>query len=136
MSLKEYLELQDKVVLSVKMLYLVVGIGVIRTAMTVFRHIDVRSPTFLIISKLIVYAASIYLIQQINKGKNWARWSLLVLLTLSIPLTILPAFFGQFSHNPVYAVLFFMQLVLYIVALVFLFQKSSSEYFKSEKPPK
>jgi len=135
MSLKEYLEIQDKVVLSVKMLYLVVGIGVIRTAMTVFRHIDVRSPNFLIITKLIVYAASIYLIQQINKGKNWARWSLVVLLTLSIPLTILPAF-GQFSHNPVYAVLFFMQLVLYIVALVFLFQKSSSEYFKSEKPPK
>jgi len=135
MSLKEYLEIQDKVVLSVKMLYLVVGIGVIRTAMTVFRHIDVRSPNFLIITKLIVYAASIYLIQQINKGKNWARWSLVVLLTLSIPLTILPAF-GQFSHNPVYAVLFFMQLVLYIIALIFLFQKSSSEYFKSEKPPK
>lgn len=135
MSLKKYLELQDKVVLSVKMLYLVVGIGVIRTAMTVFRHIDVRSPDFLIITKLIVYAASIYLIQQINKGKNWARWSLVVLLTISIPLTILPAF-GQFSHNPVYAVLFFMQLVLYIVALVFLFQKSSSEYFKSEKTRK
>ena len=135
MSLKEYLEIQDKVVLSVKMLYLVVGIGVIRTAMTVFRHIDVRSPNFLIITKLIVYAASIYLIQQINKGKNWARWSLVVLLTLSIPLTILPAF-GQFSHNPVYAVLFFMQLVLYIIALIFLFQKSSSEYFKSEKTRK
>ena len=135
MSLKKYLELQDKVVLSVKMLYLVVGIGVIRTAMTVFRHIDVRSPDFLIITKLIVYAASIYLIQQINKGKNWARWSLVVLLTISIPLTILPAF-GQFSHNPVYAVLFFMQLALYIVALIFLFQKSSSEYFKSEKTRK
>jgi len=132
MSLKEYLELRDKVVLSVKMLYLVVGIGVIRTAMTVFRHIDVRSPDFLIITKLIVYSASIYLILQINKGKNWARWSLVVLLTISIPLTILPAF-GQFSHNPVYAVLFYMQLILYIVALVFLFQNSSSEYFKPEK---
>ena len=135
MSIKEYLENQDKVVLAVRMLYLVVGIGVIRTTMTVFRHIDVRSPYFLIITKLIIYAASIYLIQQIVKGKNWARWSLVVILTISIPLTILPAF-GQFSHNPIYAVLFFMQLVLYMVALVFLFQESSSEYFKSEKAPK
>jgi len=130
MSIKEYLEKEDKVVLAVKMLYLVVGIGVLRTLFTIFRHIDVRSLISLIITKLIVYGLSIYLIIQINKCKNWARWSLVVILTVSIPLTILPAF-GQVTHNPIYAILFFMQLILYMVALVILFQESVSKRFTS-----
>ena len=128
MSIKEYLEKEDKVVLAVKMLYLVVGIGVIRTLFTIFRHIDVRSPVSLIITKLIIYGLSIYLIIQISKCKNWARWTLVVILTISIPLTILPAF-GQVTHNPVYAILFFIQLVLYIAALILLFQESVSKRF-------
>ena len=100
MSIKEYLEKEDKVVLATNMLYLVVGIGVIRTIFTIFRHIDVRSPISLILTKLIIYGFSIYLIIQISKCKNWARWLLVVILTISIPLTILPAF-GQVSHNPI-----------------------------------
>lgn len=130
MSIKEYLEKEDKVVLATNMLYLVVGIGVIRTIFTIFRHIDVRSPISLIITKLIIYGFSIYLIIQISKCKNWARWLLVVILTISIPLTILPAF-GQVSHNPIYAVLFFMQLILYMIALVILFQESVSKRFVS-----
>lgn len=130
MSIKEYLEKEDKVVLATNMLYLVVGIGVTRTIFTIFRHIDVRSPISLIITKLIIYGFSIYLIIQISKCKNWARWLLVVILTISIPLTILPAF-GQVSHNPIYAVLFFMQLILYMIALVILFQESVSKRFVS-----
>lgn len=132
MSLKEYIKKEDKVIIAVKMLYMVVGIGIIRTTFTIFRHIDVRSPFFLIITKVIIYAASIYLIIQISKCKNWARWALIIILTLSIPLTILPAF-GQIPHNPIYAILFFIQLVLYMAALVLLFQESVSERFTSMK---
>ena len=130
MSIKDYLVNEDKIVLATRMLYIVVGIGVIRTIFTIFRHIDVRSPISLIITKLIIYGVSIFLIIQISKCKNWARWALVVILTMSIPLTILPAY-GQITHNPINSILFFLQLVLYMVALVYLFQESVSKRFKS-----
>ena len=135
MPTKELSERPAKVVLAVKVLYLVVGIGIIRTAMTVIRHADVRSPYFLIFTKLLVYAASLFLIYQIGKAKNWARWSLVVILGISIPLTILPAF-ESISHNPVHMLLAFLQVALYIVALVFLFHGSSSGWFGAGKVSK
>ena len=124
-----------KVVLAVKMLCLVVGIGIIRTTMTVVRHADVRSPYFLINMKFLIYTVSLFLIYQIGKGKNWARWSLVVILSISIPLNILPSF-RSISHNPVHTLLVFLQLALYIVALVFLFHGSSSGWFGTGKVSK
>jgi len=96
------------------------------------RHADVRSPYFLIYTKLIIYAGSLYLIYQLSKGKNWARWLLVVIFIIAIPLTILPAF-ASYSHNPVDALLGFIQIALYIIGLVFLFHGSSSHWFGAEK---
>ena len=135
MSTKELSERPSKVILAVRMLYLVVAIGIIRTAMTVIRHADVRSPHFLIETKALVYVASLFLIYQIGKGKNWARWYLVAILAIAIPLTILPNF-ESYSHNPVHMLLGFLQLALYIVALVFLFHGSSSHWFGAGKIPK
>jgi hypothetical protein len=125
-------ERPPKVSLAVKFFYVVVGIGIIRAAMTIIRHADVRSPYFLIIIKLIIYAGSLYLIYQLSKGRNWARWSMVAIFIISIPLTILPAF-ASFSHNPVHSSLGFVQLALYIIGLAFLFHGSSSSWFSSQK---
>ena len=100
--------------------------------MTIIRHADVRSPHFLIYTKLIIYAGSLYLIYQLNKGRNWARWLLAVIFIIAIPLVILPAF-ASYSHNPVDAILAFIQTALYIIGLVFLFHRSSSSWFGAEK---
>jgi uncharacterized membrane protein YjdF len=121
-----------KVAHAVKIFYLIVGVGIIRAVMTIIRHVDVRSPYFLIYTKLIIYAVSLYLIYQLNKGRNYARWSLAVIFIISIPLVILPAF-ASFSHNPVDALLAFIQTALYIIGLVFLFHRSSSSWFGAEK---
>ena len=128
MSIKELSERPPKVVLAIKLLYLVVGIGMIRAVMTVLRHADVRSPYFFIITKLFIYTGSLFLIYQLGKGKNWAKVSLVVILAISIPLTILPAF-ESISHNPIHTLLGFMQIILYVVALVFLFHNNSSNWF-------
>jgi len=128
----ELLERPAKVVLAVKMLYIVVGLGIIRTAMTVMRHADVRSPNFLIIIKLLIYAASLFLIYQISKGKNWARWLLVVIFSLSIFLLFLPTF-ASLALYPVHSLLVFLQYTLYIVALVFLFHRNSSGWFGAGK---
>ena len=114
------------------MLYLVIVLGVIRAAMTVIRHADVRSPGFLIFAKLLIYSASLYLIYEVGKGKNWARWSLVGILVVSTPLTILPNF-DTITHNPIHAVFGFLQLGLYLVAVLFLFHESSAAWFGAGK---
>ena len=124
-----------KVAHAVKMFYAIVGIGIIRAIMTIIRHADVRSPHFLIITKLIIYAGSVYLIYQLGKGRNWARWMMVVIFIINIPLTILPAF-ASLSHNPVHTSLGFVQLAMYIIGLVFIFHPSSSHWFGKEKIPK
>ena len=132
MSTKELSESPAKVTHAVKMLYLVVAIGVIRAAMTVIRHADVRSPGFLIFAKLLIYSASLYLIYEVGKGKNWARWSLVGILVVSTPLTILPNF-DTITHNPIHAIFGFLQLGLYLVAVLFLFHESSTAWFGAGK---
>lgn len=117
-----------KVGLAIKTLYLVVGIGILRTAITVIRHADVRSPHFLISVKVVLFAVSLFLIYQVGKGRNWARWSLVAIFVVNIPLTILPAF-ESYSVVPVYTLLGFLQLGLYVFALVLMFHAVSSEWF-------
>ena len=135
MQKKELLEKPAKVVLAQRLLYLVVSLGIIRATITVTRHADVRSPYFLIFLKFLVYSVSFFLIYQSGKAHNWARWALVLIFTISIPLVILPSF-ESISHNLVYALFVFLQLTLYIVALVFLFHGSSSSWFGKEKVSK
>ena len=128
MATNELLERPSKVTLAVKMFYLVCGIGVVRTVITVLRHIDVRSPNSLIVTKFLIYAVSIFLIYSTGKGKNWARWALVVIFVVCLPITILPNF-EELSHNSVNAFLGLISLGLYLVGLVFLFLKESSAWF-------
>jgi len=132
MPTKALSERPPKVTLAVKFFYLVVGIGIIRAAMTIIRHADVRSPYFLVLTKLIIYAGSLYLIYQLSKGRNWARWLMVVIFIIAIPLTILPAF-ASFFPNPVHASLGFVQIALYIIGMAFLFHGSSTSWFSSGK---
>ena len=132
MSTGELLERPAKVVTAVRMLYLLIVIGIILTSMTVVRHADVRSPHTLIVTKLLIYAVTVFLIYQISKGSNWARWMLLAIGAIALPLSILPTF-DAISHKPGHTLLGFLQLGLYIVAMVFLFQQGSSAWFGAGK---
>lgn len=122
----------EKIVLAMRLLYLIVGIGVLHTAITVVRHIDVRTPNFLIVVKLAVYAISLLIIYQVGKGRNWARWSFVGIFVVCLPLTILPAF-RAFSHNPIVSSMLFLQLALYLMALGLLFHNTTKSYFNNEK---
>ena len=125
---KEISDRPAKIVFALRMFYLIVGLGIIRATMTVIRHADVRSPHSFIIMKSLIYATSLFLIYQMGKGRNWARWMLVVIFAISIPIAILPTFASTF-HNPIHTILGFLQLALYLVALALLFHKSSSGWF-------
>ena len=132
MTIRELSEKPVEVVHAVRLLYIIVGLGVVRAVITVMRHMDVRSPEFLIGLKVVLYAVSIYLIYQLARGRNWARWSLVIMLAACIPLTILPAL-ESLSHNPLPTILGFLQLILYVIALYFLFTKRSSGWFQPKQ---
>jgi uncharacterized membrane protein (DUF2068 family) len=132
MSVDKLAERPQKVVMAVRMLYLLIAIGIVRTSMTVIRHVDVRSPYFLISIKLMVYAVTLVLIYQVSRGRNWARWLLLAVVAIAFPLSILPIF-ETLAHNPVHTLLGYLQLALYIAAMSFLFQRSSSDWFRAGK---
>ena len=118
-----------KVGTAVVLMYIVVIIGISRTAMTVLRHIEVRTPDFYIISKGLIYVVSIFLIYKIGKGRNWARWALLIIFAIAIPLGVLPTF-DSIEHNPVHALLGIAQLAAFVAAVFLLFQRQSSEWFR------
>ena len=131
MATNEWVARPDKVTLAVKFFYLICGIGVVRTTVTVLRHIDVRSPTTLIITKLLIYTVSVFLIYQTGKGKNWARWIMVAIFVGYLPIEILPLF-EELSHNPVNAFLGFVSVGLSLVGFVLLFSKESSAWFVGE----
>lgn len=119
------------VTLAIKLLFTVMCIGLVQLAMLVVRHFGVRSPTVPIVVQLGLFAVGFYLLVQIGKGQNWSRWSLLVILGVSIPLKLLPTF-QSIAHYPVYGLLEILQLILYLWALVLLLQKSSSDWFQGK----
>lgn len=127
-----YLERPAKVVLAIRLFYLVIAFGVAQVIMTVARHFDVRSPDFLILSKMLWYVACIYVLYQLGKGKSWARWLMMALFFASIPLVILPAF-AVLTHNLWGASITFLQVGLYVAALFLLFDRRSSDWFDAEK---
>lgn len=124
-----------KVVRAVYILYLTVAIGLARKIMLLMRHADVRSPDFLIYTALFLLSISLFLIYQAGKGRNWARWSLVWILCISIPLTILPMFQGL-SHTLIPNILGLTQVVLFLISLMLLFHKNTSSWFRRKKVSK
>ena len=118
--------------LSVFLMYSVVAIGFLRTGMTVGRHLDVRTPYVYLGSKVLVYALSAFLIYQVSKGHNWARWTLIALLAISVPLGVLPTI-DALEHSPFHAQLGFGQLAAFILAAILLILPRSSKWLNSTK---
>lgn len=113
------------------LLYFSVVIGIVRTGMTVMRHIDVRTPHFYVGTKLALYALSFFLIYKLAQGYNWAKWAMIALLVAAIPLGVLPTL-DSVQHSPLHSALGFVQLAALIVAVVLLFRKPSSDWFASK----
>ena len=63
----------------------------------------------------------------IGKGRNWARITYLVLFIIGVPLIVFAML------QPLLVILVIGQIVVQIIGLVFLFQKSSSDWFNLMK---
>ena len=117
----------DKVGLAVLLLYVSLGIGLLRSFMEAPQQ---EAPIGLIIFiSLFVLGITGFFIFMIGKGKNWARITLLVLFIVGIPFAV-PQLFQSLAANPISGLLGIAQTAVQAVALAFLFLKPSSDWFR------
>lgn len=125
----------SKVAIAVKLLYLTLGIGIIRSAIEFSHQAEQSSAKFVLFVMLFTFAFMSFFIHMIGKGKNWARITFLVLFIIGIPLSVLPMI-QSLTHNPISGILGLVQSLLQVVAMVALFQNESSSWFKTIKQMK
>ena len=93
---------------------------------------EVASPAFVMFIAFFGLVIMWLFIFMIGKGRNWARITFLVLFIVGTPLSVLPLM-QSLGANPISGLLGIVQTIIQIVALVFLFQKPSSDWFREMK---
>jgi hypothetical protein len=109
---------------AVMLLYVTLVMGALRNILENLRYTG--GPDMFVLCIMITALAIMWLVvHMIERGKNWARFIVAVLTGFGCPLTMSYATFDSFP-----GILGFGQLILQIIALVFLFQKTSSDWFR------
>lgn len=117
---------------SIRLLVAVVVIGLLQFGIVILRHIDVRDPTMMLVTKSALLAASMFLLYRLYNGVAWVRVILIAILLFAVPLTLLPTL-QSFSVFPFFALLELVQFVFYLVALGLLFRQESSAWFSGNR---
>jgi len=121
---------------AVKLLYITLGIRVVWIIMAASRTAQMASPDYVMfIPRFFGLGIMWFFIYMIGKGRNWARITFLMLFIIGILFYILPLL-QSLAVNPISGSLGIGQTVIQIIALVFLFQKPSSIWFKVMKAQK
>jgi hypothetical protein len=118
---------------AVKLLYITLGIGVLRSIMDASMYAEMAPPAFVKLITIFVIGVMGFLIILIGKGRNWARITFLVFFIIGIPFAAFPLM-QSVGANPISGRIGVVQIIIQIVALVFLFQKLSSDWFRDMKP--
>lgn len=123
-----------RITIAIKLLYLNLGIGILRSFLEAAR-LTSSAPApigFIVVIQIVTLAIIMFLIYIIGKGKNWARIIILVLFLIGLPFSIRPLL-QSLAANLFSGLLGIAQTILQIIALIFLFQKASSDWFKKAK---
>lgn len=122
----------EKVTTAVILLYVALIIGVLQSIMLaslLVRTSPIEHVIFIFSSLIGVIW---FLIYKISRGCNWARISILVMFIVGA-LFLLQAFLESLAVSPIYGLLGIAQILIQAVALILLFQKPSSDWFKEVK---
>ncbi|MBI4149487.1 hypothetical protein HY491_03490 [Candidatus Woesearchaeota archaeon] len=122
----------NRVSTAIKLLYLSVVISIVQSFFTSPALDNIPPLALIIFVNMFSLAILSFFIFMAAKGRNWARIVLLVLFIAGIPFFIysLPRLL---LLNPINGILNIGNTILTIIALVFLFQKSSSDWFRLMK---
>jgi len=125
-----------KVSTAITMLWIVIAVGVISSTFNFSSSLEIANASglglgWLIFTLYFTFLFLAFFIWKIGQGRNWARITYLVLFILGVPFIIYSYLTSEVSTLSI--ILGIAGMILQIVALVFLFQKSSSNWFKSKK---
>ena len=118
-----------KITVAVLMLWISLGLGVVRSAWEMPAQVEQNSLGFVIFVMAVTLLFTGFFIWRIDRGKNWARITYLVLFILGAPFSIY-LLFKSMAFEPISDLISIVQCVLQIIALVFLFLKNSTAWFK------
>jgi membrane-bound ClpP family serine protease len=124
-------ERPKKVQNAATILYITLGIGIVRAVMDASANAELTGVGLLMCITLVVFAVVVFLIAMIVRGRNWARIAFLILFLLGL-IPAIGSLIVVFMRNPISGILGFLQIVLQVVALIFLFQSDSSEWFRAK----
>ena len=125
----------SKIGTAVTLLYIGAGVGILNAILYPSLLIKGKPLTvYTIICLAIGFGIGLLLIFMIGKGRNWARITFLVLFILSQPATV--SLTMRESAHLISLLLGIAHGIISIVALVFLFQRPSSEWFREMKANK
>ena len=119
---------------AIKLLYSTLAIGFLRSALEWSFYIQIASIAFVVSVSLLTLAIFVWLISKIDKGRNWARITFLVLFLLGVPMSIQPLL-QSFAHAPLSGVLGLSQAVIQAVCIFMLFGRSARPWFRSTAMP-
>ncbi|MBI5887326.1 MAG: hypothetical protein HZB82_01260 [Deltaproteobacteria bacterium] len=124
----------EKISIALKLLYITFGIGVVRSFTLVEIFIDTRT-TVSAAAMSVIYSILLFMcfcVYMTGKGRSWARIVSLALGVFIIPFSIFKDL-QDMTIDPIFGMFGFGQAVFVIVALVILFQKQSSDWFREKK---
>jgi len=125
----------QKVKTAVLMLWISVGLGFVRSAWEIPAQAEHSSVGFVVSVMVFSILFIGFFIWMIDKGRNWARITFLVLFILGVPLSIL-LLLQSLAYAPFSGLLGIAQVILQTIAIIFLFAKESSAWFKLQKTSK
>jgi hypothetical protein len=71
-----------------------------------------------------------FFVYKFSKGSSWARTALLVILLINLPIRVISAYIGKFEvlvADPQEGFLLVMQMSLYVIATMMLFENETNE---------
>jgi hypothetical protein len=122
----------QKIKTAVLMLWVSLGLGLVRSAWEIPAQAEHSSVGFVVFVLAFTLLFTGFFIWMIDRGKNWARITFLVLFILGVPLSILPLL-QSLAYAPISGLLGIAQVILQTIAVIFLFVKQSSTWFKIKK---
>src|SRR3989344_944088 len=123
----------DSVSTALTLLWISLAVGVLNSIINFSNSVDLTKASgfgsgFVIFVTLFTLVFMAFFIYLIGEGKNWARITFLVLYIIGIPFSVLPAIMLILT-NPISAMFTVGIGILELIALIFLFQKTSSDWF-------
>jgi hypothetical protein len=118
---------------AVTLLWISLVVGIAKAALD-FTHLRAMAPVgFTLFVLVFTFAVLILLVLRIGAGRNWARIAFLILFIIGTVPT-LPVVRDELERAPLVGVLSLLQLLLQIWALVLLFTRPGSAWFRRAAP--